>query len=100
MLLAVLLWINCGLMLNRLVQRSVCVSRVYGPKHLWLLPIRWPISVFVNSLACFNALFQTLSTRIKRKQFQWIKTEHELPLGFGQEGTLQSVSGLGERRVG
>ncbi len=79
---------NSLLMLNRLVQRSACVFRVYGVRALWLLPIRWPLSVFVNSVACFNAILHSVTSRMRKEPVKWVKTDHELPLGFGVEPIL------------
>lgn len=82
-LLLFMLWLNTFLMLNRLWQRGKSVRVVYGWRAVWLLPIRWPVSVVVNSFACVNALAQALILKIRKGRFQWAKTEHELPPGFG-----------------
>jgi adsorption protein B len=88
-LLTGLLAVNMALMMNRLWQRGRSVSIVYGGKALWLLPVRWPISVIVNSFACVNALTQTFILRIRKGTFQWVKTDHELPSGFGTAAVTQ-----------
>jgi len=83
--LKILFFLNVPLALYRIAQRGVCVFRIYGNRALWTLPLRWPVAVLINSLACFNALFQSAVATVQRKHFQWVKTEHELPEGFGGE---------------
>jgi adsorption protein B len=82
-ILIIMLSLNTFLMLNRLWQRGRSVRGVYGWRAVWLLPLRWPVSVIVNSFACLNALIQVLIVKIRKGSFQWAKTEHELPRGFG-----------------
>lgn len=97
--LRILISLTLFLAAYRLMVRAVCVSRIYGTKALWLLPVRWPISVFINSMACFNALVQTLILKIQGKKFHWVKTEHELPKGFGTEVLQPQLALIQERRA-
>ena len=86
-----LLAINLGLMLNRLAQRMICVSRVYGVPVALTVPISWPVANVVNALASVHALKQDTVSRITKVSVKWAKTEHELPEFFGEPATSASA---------
>jgi bacteriophage N4 adsorption protein B len=94
-ILFLFLILNLFFMFNRFLQRVFCVYRVYGLSALWSLPLRWPIAVMINALACLNALNQTLLHRVRKTRFQWVKTDHELPEGFGNSVAIGM--GIGSR---
>ncbi len=78
-----LLQINIFFMINRMLQRVWCVQLLYGWKLAILAPIRWPLANIINFLATYHATKQYLESKILGTVPKWIKTEHELPEGFG-----------------
>jgi bacteriophage N4 adsorption protein B len=75
--------LNLILMVNRVIQRIICVQRVYGWKTAALSPIRLPLANLVNGLAALRATFQYTEGKLFGIAPKWAKTEHELPMEFG-----------------
>ena len=80
------------LAINRMVQRTVCVWRVYGVKACICIPFRWPIANLINALAVFNAYYKDVKSRLTAKPTAWSKTAHELPSEFGVVAQLNGSS--------
>lgn len=72
-------------MLNRLLQRTSSTIRVYGWAHAALLPLRWPLAIFINAVACFRSIRQFSAATWGQKKLAWAKTEHEIPLALVHE---------------
>lgn len=82
MLLGVLS-LNFYLMAIRLVQRYRLVFELNGFKLSLLIPARWFLANYINTLASFKA-FKTYRAHVKTgTRPQWVKTTHELPTYFG-----------------
>lgn len=75
---------------NRLMQRFVCVVRVYGWKTALLIPLRFPVGNFINGAAVVNAIIKDTRSRLFKRQVTWSKTHHELPESFGIPIPLQT----------
>jgi len=48
------------------------------------LLLRYPLSVLINGTAGFFALKNFAESQWKREPSPWVKTEHEIPIDFGQ----------------
>ena len=94
-----LFWVTVPLAIHRIMMRGLCVYRVYGARALLFLPVRWPVAVFINSMACLNALAQAIDKRVRGQKFHWVKTEHELPVGFELAESVTSLGLAQERRA-
>lgn len=68
---------------NRMLQRMICVARVYGLGLSLLVPLRIPVGNIINCLAVLNAVAKDSHARFTRKSLVWAKTTHELPENFG-----------------
>lgn len=78
-----LLSLSFYLMAIRLVQRYRLVSELNGFKLALLIPARWFLANYINTLASLRA-FKTYHESVKSgKRPQWVKTTHELPTSFG-----------------
>jgi hypothetical protein len=77
--------VNSFFMINRIFQRVVCVTRVYGLRYAWLVPVRIPVANLINACASVMAAYKYYRSRATGKKLAWSKTEHELPVGFGLE---------------
>jgi hypothetical protein len=77
---------------NRLCQRIICVSRVYGWRTALMVPLRLPIGNIINAMAVINAVYKDTLSLITRRSVGWSKTQHELPADFG--GSI--VTGVAE----
>ena len=75
------------LMANRLLQRAVACGRIYGLKSIALIPLRTLASNIINAFASLNAFRQVLLSRFHGQHLRWVKTDHELPKGFGNIST-------------
>ncbi len=71
--------LNLLFAVNRLVQKLVCVSRVYPPRTLLAYPLRWPLSNLINAAALARAVAQEIRARVTTRTHTWSKTEHEVP---------------------
>ncbi len=79
-----LLFINLLLMSNRLLQRAICSTRVYGLASApWSL-LRVPVSNLVNAISALRATALYLTHLLTGKPLSWAKTHHELPKDFGR----------------
>ncbi|MCB9025522.1 MAG: phage adsorption protein NrfB [Bdellovibrionaceae bacterium] len=76
-------------MLNRLFQRARLVQSVYGFEAILFILPRWFLGNYINTLASFKALRQSLSSLRTGEKPAWIKTEHELPSLFGLESAQE-----------
>jgi adsorption protein B len=74
---------NSLFMANRILQRFYCVQRVYGTASAAWVPLRTPIANIVNAFAAMRAIYQYVLSKASGVAPQWVKTEHELPAGFG-----------------
>ena len=79
----VLMILNALFMINRMVSRVLCVLRLYGWRIAILAPIRWPLANLINLLATARAIKQYTESKIRGTVPKWVKTDHELPEGFG-----------------
>ncbi len=70
-------------MVIRVVQRARCVARVHALKHVWAVPIRWPIGMCINAVASFHAFKNYHLAKRTGLAPRWEKTAHELPESFG-----------------
>ncbi|AZZ35310.1 hypothetical protein CIK05_00330 [Bdellovibrio sp. qaytius] len=99
---------NFYLMAIRLVQRFRLVSELNGLKLGLLIPVRWLLANYINTLASFKA-YKTYRTSVKTgTRPQWVKTTHELPTFFGaapvvpiksQHENLKEVSQVTEQKT-
>jgi adsorption protein B len=78
---------------NRVLQRMICVSRVYGFGAAFVVPIRLPLGNVINGLAVINAVYKDTMARITRRNLDWVKTTHELPEDFGQPASTPMKAG-------
>lgn len=78
-----LLILNVVLMVNRFLQRTYCVTRIYGVGASIPVILRWPVGSVINALASFEALKSDSLARMRKVSVAWVKTEHELPTYFG-----------------
>ncbi|MFM8268971.1 MAG: glycosyltransferase [Pseudomonadota bacterium] len=76
--------LNSFLLINRLWQRTVAFKRVYQNAGVFEVILRYPLGVLINGLAGFLALKSYSASRVFKEPTAWVKTEHELPEGFGQ----------------
>jgi adsorption protein B len=79
---SVLLAANVFFMCNRLLQRHICVARVYGGLAALPIVIRWPVAIVVNACASFRAFQQYAISVVAGKKIIWAKTTHEIPDTF------------------
>lgn len=75
----ILLWVNGGFLLLRLVQRFIAVTRIYGPLQGLMSAPRLVWGNFINFLACCRALKQYASYLRTGKLIKWDKTDHVYP---------------------
>ncbi len=74
-----LLAINGGFFLNRLLQRFYFTAKYYGIVQGLLAMPRSVVANFVNVSAFFRALFQVSSAKSSGRTVQWDKTSHDFP---------------------
>jgi len=79
----ILIYLNLFLMGNRVLQRMWSVNILYGWKLTLMSPLRWPLANVINFLATYQAIRQYVASKISGAEPKWIKTDHELPIGFG-----------------
>lgn len=85
------MWANLFFSIFRILQRAYLVNKIYGMKLALLVPVRWLLSNFINTSAMFNAFFQWTRSKINGKAPVWSKTDHIIPIGFGE-----GASAIGE----
>ena len=78
-------FLTAAFAVNRLLQRFICVARVYGSTSGLMIPVRWPVGNIINSFAVLNAFYRDAHSLVTKKSVAWAKTEHELPEDFGGE---------------
>lgn len=78
------LWGNLFLSIFRIVQRVYLVNRIYNPQMAALVPVRWMLSNYINTMAMMNAIHQWLRSKVTGKALTWSKTDHIVPTGFGE----------------
>ena len=74
---------NFYLMAIRLVQRFRLVQDLNGFKIALLIPVRWVLANYINTLASFKAFNVHRNSKKTGTRPQWVKTTHELPVTFG-----------------
>ncbi|MFZ5609444.1 MAG: glycosyltransferase [Pseudomonadota bacterium] len=74
-----LLIANVALLANRLLQRALCVGRVYGPRQAFLSALRMLAANLINFIASLRALRLFLVSLVRRRAVPWDKTEHAFP---------------------
>ena len=74
---------NFYLMAIRLVQRFRLVHALNGFKLALLIPVRWVLANYINTLASFKAFKVYRNSKKTGTRPQWVKTAHELPTTFG-----------------
>lgn len=88
--LVLLLWINLGLMLNRIVQRVFFVTVYYGLAQGLLSIFR----LFWGSLINFSANWRALSQVLQHgdpRRVAWDKTTHDFPSIVGENRALRPL---------
>ena len=68
-----------ALNLLQITTKMVLVKRIYGWKHVLILPLRIPFANLVNALATFAAIYTFTQSRLANSPLQWLKTEHIYP---------------------
>jgi adsorption protein B len=91
-LLQALLYINLFFMINRLFQRAKAATRLYGLRFAVLSPLRLIVANIINTLASYKAYTQFKASEKTGEAVQWIKTDHELPVGFGELIPADNIS--------
>ena len=74
---------NFYLMAIRLVQRFRLVQELNGFKLALLIPVRWILANYINTMASFKAYNVHRKSKKTGTRPQWVKTTHELPTTFG-----------------
>jgi adsorption protein B len=82
--LAWLSGLNLIFLINRVFQRGRALKRVYSDATGFEVVFRYPLSIIVNGLAALLAIRNFSKTLFLKAPTVWVKTEHELPEGFGQ----------------
>jgi adsorption protein B len=68
-----------GLLANRLLQRAVATTRVYGIAQGLLSVLRQPWSNVINTAAMARAAYQFTRAELRGAQIAWDKTRHYVP---------------------
>lgn len=75
------LYVTCTLLaLERVLVRTVLVSRIYGFGFAWAVPVRILLSTVINARATVSALHRFAMARARNRRLRWAKTEHSFPL--------------------
>ncbi|MEF4126775.1 cyclic di-3',5'-guanylate-activated glycosyltransferase NrfB [Escherichia coli] len=88
--LMTLLWLNFGLMVNRIVQRVIFVTGYYGLKQGLLSVLRLFWGNLINFMANWRALKQVLQHGDPRR-VAWDKTTHDFPSVTGDTRSLRPL---------
>lgn len=67
----------------RFVTRVQSVHRLYDTKTALTSIIRWPVAMVINMCSGLKATQQFIASEITGRRIRWVKTEHRLPVGFG-----------------
>ena len=84
--------INTVAMLFRVAQRMRYVWFFYGRTLALMVPFRWLVANYVNTIASARAFLIYWKSRATKVQPRWVKTDHVLPADFGQEVEVREVS--------
>jgi hypothetical protein len=76
---AALFAVNVFFMCNRVLQRHICVARVYGTLAALPIMIRWPLAILINACASLRAIRQHATALVAGRDITWAKTSHEIP---------------------
>jgi adsorption protein B len=79
---SVLIAANVFFMCNRLLQRYICVARVYGGLAALLIVMRWPVAIVINAFASVQAIRKHAVSLVGGTRIAWEKTSHEIPDTF------------------
>lgn len=79
----ILMYGNLLFSVLRFFNRMRLVSSVYGLKMALLVPVRWVLSNFINTLSTYNAVYTWFNMKYRNEAMIWAKTEHMIPSGFG-----------------
>jgi len=77
-----LVLIVTGIMIIRILERFILVSRVYGVVAGFLSIPRIFVGNILNGTAAFRALYQFFSIRYHKRPVKWDKTEHKEGVGM------------------
>ncbi|UYW81309.1 cyclic di-3',5'-guanylate-activated glycosyltransferase NrfB [Escherichia coli] len=88
--LMTLLWLNFGLMVNRIVQRVIFVTGYYGLTQGLLSVLRLFWGNLINFMANWRALKQVLQHGDPRR-VAWDKTTHDFPSVTGDTHSLRPL---------
>ncbi len=89
-ILATILTINLIIFIHRIYVRSKSVYLIYGFRSALFSPLRLPISTLINATAAAFAIYEYTKSLLSKRSIEWIKTEHELPEGFGHDVKTQN----------
>ncbi len=92
--LALLLWINSGLLAVRLAVRMHSASRVYGWRFAAGAPLRLIWGNGLNCMASIRAVVVWAGCRLAGKPLQWAKTDHMYPSRSALHGAKRPLSEL------
>lgn len=67
----------------RVLARMHAVAFVNTKKQALLVPLRWWIANYINAVACIRGWRDFDLASRRGESPKWIKTQHELPAGFG-----------------
>ena len=82
----------------RFLVRMHAVALVNDPSQSLMVPIRWWVANVINTWACLKAWKQFRESEKNGTAPKWVKTQHELPPGFGlQELAPESQIGPGHK---
>jgi len=90
---APLFLLNSLFLINRIWHRAKALRTVYDNTWGFEIILRYPLVVLVNGLAGFLAIKNHSWSMLLREPTAWVKTEHELPVGFG-EAVAQEARGI------
>ncbi len=80
-----LFWVNFAQMVWRMILRVRHTSMVYGLAFGLMAPLRWPLANYINCVAAWCAYRTFRDSQKRGRAIAWVKTQHRLPVGFGQE---------------
>lgn len=84
--------VNTSHMALRIAQRMRYVYFFYDFQTALLVPFRWLVANYINTIAAFKAFQIYLNSRVRNSQPKWLKTEHSLPADFGRDVEAKEVS--------
>jgi len=67
----------------RFATRVQSVHRLYDTKTSLASIIRWPVGMVINMCSGLKAAQQFVASELTGRKIHWVKTEHRLPVGFG-----------------